>query len=197
MKRANLLVGSLVVALVAIGAPASALFGPLPVTDVAAEPTWIQTLVQGISTATSLKNIVHTELENLIPTEFRWALNTTNPQDIMGPIFATGTHELAVYQAQVEANTGAPPPPDEALQMAQTGMDQIPQDEADIANAQAASDGCAGNLCVQQAGHRFQQLQLTNAIEQREFEYTAYQQKAKGETAAAAWMTTPQTEGVQ
>jgi hypothetical protein len=191
MKHANLFGGSLVVALVAIGAPALALFGPLPVTDVAAEPTWIQTLVQGISTATSLKNIVHTELENLIPTEFRWALNTTNPQDIMGPIFATGTHELEVYQAQVEANTGAPPPPDEALQMAQTGMEQIPQDETDLANAQAASDGCAGNLCVQQAGHRFQQLQLTNAIEQRQFEYTQYQQQVKGETAAAAWMTTP------
>jgi hypothetical protein len=175
--------------------PASAqlvpLLGPVPVTDVAAEPVWLKELAQGISTATSLKNIVHTELENLLPTEFRWALNTTNPQAIMAPIFATGTHELAVYQAQVEANTGAAPAPDEALNMAQTGMEHIPQDEEDLANAQVASDACTGNLCVQQAGHRFQQLQLTNGIEQRQFEYTQYQQQVKGETAAAAWMTTP------
>jgi hypothetical protein len=196
MKR-PLLAASFAAALVAIGVPASALFGPLPVTDVAAEPVWIRQLVQDISTATSLKSVVKSELENLIPTEFRWALNTTNPQAIMGPIFATGTHELAVYQAQVEANTGAPPPPDEALEMAQTGMEHIPQDEDDLANAQTASDACGGNLCVQQAGHRFQQLGLTNGIEQRQFEYTRYQQQVKGETAAAAWATTPQTDGAQ
>jgi hypothetical protein len=201
MKRRLLAAASLAAALVAIGVPAGAqlvpLLGPVPVTDPMAEPTWIQTLVQGISTATSLKNIVHSELENLIPTEFRWAFNTTNPQAVMGPIFATGTHELAVYQAQVEANTGAPPPPDEALVMAQTGMEHIPQDEDDLANAQTASDACGGNLCVQQAGHRFQQLQLTNGIEQRQFEYTRYQQQVKGETAASAWATTPQTDGAQ
>jgi hypothetical protein len=192
MKPAKLVAVSLAGMLFALGVPAGAQFlGPLVVTDPTAEPTWIQTLVQGISTATSLKNIVHTELENLIPTEFRWALNTTNPQAIMAPIFAAGTRELGAYQAQVTAHTGAAPAPNAALTMAQIGMAEIPQDEADVANAQAASDACGGNLCAHQANDRFQQLQLTNGIEQREFEYTRYQQQVEGETAAAAWMTTP------
>jgi hypothetical protein len=174
-----------------------ALFGPMPVTDVAAEPVWIKTLVQDISTATSLKNIVHDEVINLYPTAAGWAADTHNPQALMVPIFLAGTHELAGYQAQVEANTGKPPAPNQAVTMAQTGMAQIPTDEADLANTQAASDECTGNLCAEQVQHRFQQMQITNTIEQRQFEYTAYQQTATDQAAAVAWMTTPQTPGVQ
>jgi hypothetical protein len=198
MKPAKLLAVSLAAMFVAIGVPTGAqVLGPVVVTDPTAEPTWIQTLVQGISTATSLKNIVTMELQNVLPTAAGWAADTHNPQALMVPIFATGARELAGYQAQVAANTGAPPAPNQAVTMAQTGMAQIPTDEADLANAQAASDECTGNLCAQQVDHRFQRMQITNTIEQRQFEYTAYQQTATDQEAAVAWMTTPQTEGAQ
>ncbi len=188
MKR----VGYAVLLAAALSVPVEAqVLGPLVVTDPSAEPTWIQTLVQGISTATSLKNIAKIELQNVLPTAAGWAADARNPQLLMAPLFTAGTHELAVYQGQVETNTGAPPAPNQALNMAQTGMNQIPQDEDDLANAQAASDECTGDLCAQQTGHRFQQIQLTNAIEQRQFDYARYQEQVKGETAATAWMTTP------
>ncbi len=196
MRRVLLLVALTVASVLPAKAQVFGL-GPVVVTDPSAEPTWIQTLVQGISTATSLKNIVKTELQNIMPTAAGWAADTHNPEVIMAPIFAAGARELAGYEAQVAANTGKPPPPNEALEMAQSGMAQIPTDEADLANAQAASDTCTGNLCAQQVAHRFQQLQLTNGIEQRQFEYTAYQEKVTGEEAATAWATTPQTDGVQ
>jgi hypothetical protein len=197
MKRA-LLVSAL---FVASTLPASAqllpLLGPVPVTDPMAEPTWISTLAQGISSALSLKTIVTMELQNVMPTAAVWAADTRNPQALMVPIFVTGTQQLAGYQAQVEANTGKPVVPNQAVTMAQTGMAQIPTDETDLADAQAASDECTGDLCAQQVQHRFQQMQITNTIEQRQFEYTAYQQTATDQEAAMAWMTTPQTEGVQ
>ena len=195
MKPAKIVAASILVAVVAIGAPASALFGPMPVTDVTAEPIWIKTLAQDVLAAESLKNILKSELSNLLPTASTWAADTKNPQALMVPIFVEGATVLAGYQAQLAANTGAPVQPNHALEMAQTGMAQIPTDAADLADARVASDECTGNVCVQQVGHRFQQIAATNAIEQRQFEYTAYQEKVTGETAAAAWMTTPWKPG--
>jgi hypothetical protein len=182
-----------IVAALAIGAalpavPALALFGPLPVTDVLAEPVWLKQLVQAVYEGESLHAILTTELQNVVPTEARWALNTGNPV-AMAPLLTTAVDEYNAYSAQVETNTGAPPPPNEALGVAQAGMVQLPQDEDDLTNAQTASDACEGDLCAQQSGHRFQQLQTTNGYEQKQFDYAKYIQEQKGQMAAAAWMT--------
>ena len=127
-------------------------------------------------------------IENLTATTAGWATNTGNPV-AMAPLLTTAVGEYNAYSAQVEANTGAPPPPNEALAVAQAGMAQLPEDEDDLTNATTASDACEGDLCAQQSGHRFQQLQTTNAYEQKQFDYAKYIQQQKGEMAAAAWMT--------
>ena len=127
-------------------------------------------------------------IQSVTPTTAAWAANTGNPV-AMAPLLTTAVGEYNAYSAQVEANTGAPPPPNEALAVAQAGMLQLPEDEDDLANATIASDACDGDLCAQQSGHRFAQLQTTNAYESKQFEYARYIQEQKGEMAAAAWMT--------
>jgi hypothetical protein len=177
-----------------VAAPASAqlvpLLAPVPVTDVQAEPVWLKELVQDVAMAGSLHQAVEIAIQNVTPTEARWALNTTNPAAI-APILETSVAELNAYNAQIEKNTGAPPPPNEALQVAEAGMANLPADEQDLTNAQNASDSCEGDLCAQQAQHRFSQLSVTQQIEQKQFDESKYIQEKKDEAEALSWMTTP------
>jgi hypothetical protein len=176
---------------VAIATPASAqMVAPMPVTDVLAEPVWLKQLVQDVAMGVSLHQSVEIAIQNVVPTQFRWALNTSNPSQLE-PILETSVAQLDAYNAQIQTYTGAAPLPNEALQVARAGMTQLPGDEADLQNAQAASDACEGDLCAQQASHRFQQLQVTAAYEQRQFEEAKYIEEQKDEAAAMAWMTTP------
>jgi hypothetical protein len=190
LRKPFIAAAAVAAAVVIIGAPASALFGPLPVTDVAAEPVWLKQLVQDVAMAGSLHQAVEIAIQNVIPTEARWALNTKNPVQL-APILETAVAELDAYNAKIAANTGAPVPPNEAIQIAQAGMAQLPGDEADLANAQAASDACEGDLCAQQAQHRFSQLSVTQQIEAKQFDESKYIQQKKDEAAAVAWATTP------
>jgi hypothetical protein len=161
---------------------------PTPVTDIAAEPVWLKQLIQDVTMAETLHNSLEIAIQNVVPTEFRWALNTGNPM-AMAPMLTASVDELNAYNAQIEAQTGAPAPPNHALDVAQAGMAQLPGDEADLANASAASDACDGDLCAQQAMHRFAQLDTTNAYEQKQFEYAKYIEEKKDEAAADAWST--------
>jgi hypothetical protein len=182
-------------ALIAIGAPASAQLipiGPLPVVDTAAEPVWLKTLIQDISSAASLKTIMQTEIQNVIPTTFPWGITRQNPVQL-APILTEAVAQLDVYNAQIQKNTGAPPAPNQALQIAQAGMANLPADEADLTNAQDASDACEGDLCAQQAQHRFSQLSVTQQIEAKQFAEAQYIQQKKDEAAALAWMTNANT----
>jgi hypothetical protein len=181
-------------ALIAIGAPAGAQLipGPLPVVDTAAEPVWLKTLIQDISSAASLKTIMETELQNVVPTAFPWGVTRQNPVQL-APILTTAIGELNQYNAQIQANTGAPVAPNEALQIAQAGMANLPADETDLTNAQDASDACEGDLCAQQAQHRFAQLSVTQQIEQKQFDEAKYIEDEKEQAQAVAWATTPNT----
>jgi hypothetical protein len=181
-------------ALIAIGAPVGAQLipGPIPVTDVAAEPVWIKTLIQDISTAASLKTIMQTELQNVVPTAFPWGVTRQNPVQL-APILTESVAQLNAYIAQIAANTGAPPAPNQALQIAQAGMANLPADEADLTNAQDASDACEGDLCAEQAQHRFAQLSVTQQIEQKQFDEAKYIEDEKEQAQAVAWATTPNT----
>lgn len=183
-------------ALIAIGAPAAAQLipglGPVPVTDTAAEPVWSRTLIQDISSAASLKTIMQTELQNVVPTAFPWGVTRQNPVQL-APILTESVAQLNAYNAQIQTNTGAPVAPNEALQIAQAGMAQLPQDEDDLTNAQAASDACEGDLCAQQAQHRFSQLSVTQQLEQKQFDEAKYIEQKKDEAAALAWMTNANT----
>jgi hypothetical protein len=180
-----------VVLSVAIATPASAqVVVPMPVTDVQAESVWLKQLVQDVAMGVSLHQSVEIAIQNVVPTQFRWALNTTNPSQLE-PILETSVAQLDAYNAQIQTQTGAVPLPNQALQVAQAGMTQLPIDEADLQNAQAASDACEGDFCAQQASHRFQQLQVTSAFEQKQFDEAKYIEEQKDEAAALAWMTTP------
>jgi hypothetical protein len=182
-------------ALIAIGAPASAQLIPglpQPVVDVKAEPVWLKTLVQSISTATSLKDILRTEIQNVVPSTFPWGITRQNPVQL-APILTAAIDQLNQYNAQIQKNTGAPVAPNEALQIAQAGMANLPADEADLTNAQDASDACEGDLCAQQAQHRFSQLSVTQQIEQKQFDEAKYIQEQREQAEAVAWATTPNT----
>ena len=188
MKR-NILFAAVLA--VTLAAPASAQVAlPMPVTDVQAESVWLKQLVQDVAMGVSLHQSVEIALQNVVPTQYRWALNTSNPSQLE-PILETSVAQLDAYNAQIQTHTGAAPLPNQALQVAQTGMTQLPIDEADLQNAQAASDACEGDLCAQQASHRFQQLQVTAAYEQKQFDEAKYIEEQKDEAAAMAWMTTP------
>lgn len=188
MKKRILFAAALAVA---IAAPAGAqVVATIPVTDVLAEPVWLKQLVQNVAMGVSLHQSVEIAIQNVVPTQYRWALNTSNPSQLE-PILQTAVAQLNAYNAQIEAHTGVAPVPNQALQVAQAGMTQLPGDEADLQNAQAASDACQGDLCAQQASHRFQQLQVTSAFEQKQFEAAKYIEEQKDEAAAMAWMTTP------
>jgi len=176
---------------VTLAAPASAQVAlPMPVTDVQAESVWLKQLVQDVAMGVSLHQSVEIALQNVVPTQYRWALNTSNPSQLE-PILETSVAQLDAYNAQIQTHTGTAPLPNQALQVAQAGMTQLPIDEADLQNAQAASDACEGDLCAQQASHRFQQLQVTASYEQRQFDEAKYIEEQKDEAAAMAWMTTP------
>jgi hypothetical protein len=182
-------------ALIAIGAPASAQLIPglpQPVIDVQAEPVWLKTLIQDVSTAASLKTIMTTELQNVVPSAFPWGITRQNPVQL-APILTEAVAQLNEYNAQIQRNTGAPPAPNQALQIAQAGMANLPADEADLTNAQDASDACEGDLCAQQAQHRFSQLSVTQQIEQRQFDEAKYIEEQKEQAEAVAWATTPNT----
>jgi hypothetical protein len=155
--------------------------------DICASLTGCDITYTNATKATELE-ILQGIIDGVTPTTAGWALNTGNPV-AMAPLLTTAVGEYNAYSAQVEANTGAPPAPNEALTVAEDGMAQLPQDEDDLTNAQTASDACEGDLCAQQSGHRFQQLQTTNAYEQKQFDYAKYVEEKKGEMAAAAWMT--------
>jgi hypothetical protein len=190
MKR-RIVIALASVALIASPASAQLIPGlPQPVIDVKAEPVWIKTLIQAVYQGESLHSILTTELQNVLPTEARWALNTKNPV-ALAPILETAVAELTAYNAKIEANTGAAVPPNEALKVAQAGMANLPGDEADLANAQTASDACEGDLCAQQAQHRFSQLSVTQQIEQKQFDEAKYIEDQKDQAAAVAWATTP------
>ena len=152
--------------------------------DICASLTGCDITYTNATKATELE-ILQGVIDGVTPTAAGWA---TNPVT-MAPLLTTAVGEYNAYSAQVEANTGAPPAPNEALTVAEDGMAQLPQDEDDLTNAQTASDACDGDLCAQQSGHRFQQLQTTNAYEQKQFDYAKYVEEKKGEMAAAAWMT--------
>ena len=122
-------------------------------------------------------------IQSVTPTTAAWAANPGNLV-AMAPLLTTAVGEYNAYSAQVEANTGAPPPPNEALAVAQAGMLQLPEDEDDLVYATIASDACDGDLCAQQSGHRFAQLQTTNAYESKQFEYARYIQEAERPEAA-------------
>jgi hypothetical protein len=179
-----------VVLAVAIAAPASAQVAPMPVTDVQAESVWLKQLVQDVAMGVSLHQSVEIAIQNVVLTQFRWALNTSNPSQLE-PILETSVAQLDAYNAQVQTHTGVAPLPNQALQVAQAGMNHLPIDEADLQNAQAASDACEGDLCAQQASHRFAQLQVTSAFEQKQFDEAKYIEEQKDEAAAMVWMTTP------
>jgi hypothetical protein len=155
--------------------------------DICAALTGCDITYTNATKATELE-ILQGVIDGVTPTTAGWATNTGNPV-AMAPLLTTSVAEYNAYSAQVEAQTGAPPPPNEALTVAQDGMVQLPQDEDDLTNATTASDACDGDLCAQQSGHRFQQLQTTNAYEQKQFDYARYIQEQKGQMAAAAWMT--------
>ena len=195
MKAASWRKRLIIAAAVMVGlAPASAgainIFLPTAlqlIPDVCAAITGCDITYTNATKATELE-ILQGVIDGVTPTTAGWATNTGNPV-AMAPLLTTAVTEYNAYSAQVEANTGAPPPPNEALAVAQAGMAQLPQDEDDLTTAQTASDSCEGDLCAQQSGHRFQQIQTTNAYEQKQFDYAKYIQQQKGEMAAAAWMT--------
>jgi hypothetical protein len=195
VKKASWRKRLIITAAIMVGlAPASAsainIFLPTAlqlIPDICAALTGCDITYTNATKATELE-ILQGIIDGVTPTTAGWATNTGNPI-AMAPLLTTAITEYNAYSAQVEAQTGAPPPPNEALAVAQAGMAQLPQDEDDLTNAQTASDACEGDLCAQQATHRFAQIQTTSAYEQKQFDYAKYIQEQKGEMAAAAWMT--------
>jgi conjugal transfer/entry exclusion protein len=68
-------------------------------------------------------------------------------------------------------------------------MAVIPTQQADITAAQTASDDAEGDLSAQQAGHRLQELQVTNDMQTRQLLYSQQIQKSADEADAMAWMS--------
>jgi hypothetical protein len=94
--------------------------------DVCAAITGCDITYTNATKATELE-ILQGVIDGVTPTTAGWATNTGNPV-AMAPLLTTAVTEYNAYSAQVEANTGAPPPPNEALAVAQAGMAQLPQD---------------------------------------------------------------------
>ena len=128
------------------------------------------------------------ELLNLLPTAAGWAASTNDPT-ATEPILDAGEATMTTNIAAVEANTGMPQSPDIATNVAVHEMAVIPTQQADITAAQTASDDAEGDLSAQQAGHRLQELQVTNDMQTRQFLYSQQIQKSADEADAMAWMS--------
>jgi hypothetical protein len=183
-------------ALVLVATPVFAIvLPPLPVIDVGPEhETWLSQLVQQISMQKDLFDSLKIAIQNVTPTGADWPASTRDPQTTE-PILTAEVQRLNGYIATITRQTGTPPPPDAPLKLAESAMAQLPGEEADIADAQAASDTADGDLSAQQAGHRINVIQVTNETKMRQFLYAQQLQRSADDAATMAWMTKPNTAG--
>lgn len=172
-----------------VAAPAAAIV--VPVIDVGPEhQTWLAQLVQEIATHQNLNQMVQIAIDNATPTGAAWPRSTGNPTT-SEPVLDSAVQTLNVTLATLRTETGVVQSPDAALSMAESAMQRLPQEQADLADAEAASDGAIGDLSAQQAGHRISVLQMTNAAQTRQFLYAEKVQRSADEAAAMVWMATP------
>jgi hypothetical protein len=190
MKIPHIAIGTLS-ALLLVAAPVGAIVvPPLPVIDVGPEHvTWLSQLVQQISMQKDLFDSLNIAIQNVTPTGADWPTSTRDPQTTE-PILAAEVQTLNGYITTITRQTGTPP-----LKLAESAMAQLPGEEADIADAQAASDNADGDLSAQQAGHRISVIQVTNETKMRQFLYAQQLQRSADDAATMSWMTKPNTAG--
>jgi hypothetical protein len=189
------LIAAAALAAVVIAAPAGAqiipfLGAPLPVIDAQGETTWLRELAQELAQGVSLKNILTIQEHNIIPTPFGWPLGSHGPLNAQ-PILIAAEAQIAAAAAQVQANTGKPPAPNQATILAQTGVEQIPADTADIDAVKVCSDNAEGDLSAQQCGHRVQTIQVEQQQKALQLAYAQQLQKASDDATTLAWATSP------
>ena len=179
-------------ALVLVATPVFAIVvPPLPVIDVGPEHmTWLSQLVQQISMQKDLFDSLNIAIQNVTPTGADWPTSTRDPQTTE-PILDGQVRTLNASLAALRAQTGVPQVPDIALKVAESAMQELPAEEADIAHAQDASDTADGDLSAQQAGHRIDVLQVTNETKMRQFQYAQKVQQSADEADAMLWMSGP------
>ena len=174
-----------------VTAPALALFGPLPVVDVGPESkTWLSQLVQQIETQKDEYESLKISIQNVTPTRFGWPASFSGVMSIE-PLLQGATQTLNSYKNIVNKQSGVPMAPDAATDAAESGMDQLAGERADLANAQMASDTAPGDLAAQQAGQRINAMQVSDDAKLRQFMYAQQLQKSSDEADAEAWMTMP------
>jgi hypothetical protein len=189
MKKRLLILAAVIVA-VGLASPARAFFGPLPVIDVQGEGTWLRQLAQELAQGESLKSILASAQQELTPTPFGWPLGSHGPLQAQ-PILQAAEAQIAAAATQIQANTGAPPAPDQATILAQQGVAQIPADTADIDAAKVASDNADGNLSAQQVQHRFDAIALKQQQSALNLAYVQQLQNASDDATLAAYFTSP------
>jgi hypothetical protein len=183
-------------ALLIVAAPLAAraqILGPVPVVET--NPTtlteWATTTLKDIATAAQTYSIMNSEIEqlkNLVPTAIAWLHNTTHDPLNQLPVLQAGVATAETNIAAVEAETGAAQPANIAYNLANNEMAQVPVEQADLTTAETASDDAEGNLAVQQAGHRLQEMQVANEQKIREMMYAQQIQRTADEEDALAWM---------
>jgi len=187
--RAILLLSALFVSVTPVAAQALP-FLPQPVVDVGPieNAYWQITSIKETLDEAHFIVLLKDELLNLLPTAAGWAASTNDPT-ATEPILDAGEATMTTNIAAVEANTGMPQSPDIATNVAVHEMAVIPTQQADITAAQTASDDAEGDLSAQQAGHRLQELQVTNDMQTRQLLYSQQIQKSADEADAMAWMS--------